>query len=518
MSLVQIACPSCGFSRQVPADKIPAGARSVTCPQCKTAFPLQQAAPPAAAVTAAQQPPPPQPPEPEPAPPVDGQPETPPRPPRPRRERPVPRKTLPEIGTLFSATWAVFQRRFAVLIGLYLLSMVAFITPPLLLAGAAFLAGGGSSVLLPALGGGLGGMLGIYFGFRCFGAFLFAVADDRLGFGEALEQGRRVIFPLIWVGLLTGFIISGGFLLFVIPGIIFIVWFFFAQFIVISEDVRGMGALLKSREYVRGEWFDVALRLLLVWAASLLLGMVPLAGPLLTIVFLPYLMIFHYRLYRDLQTLKGEIPYPCSGGDLIKWPAVALTGYIVIPGLLLLFVGGTVIGKVRQFSPAGITISSPATPAAGPTLSADGYRVIDFPAKDDGTAATSGVANPGEQTGSGTTPAATLEETPQNIHVFIYAVNYRGVVRANGVTLKEMEGKTDMQYNYNMGGERLKYGDNRLDVDYNEVEHPGSLLEIHIRISRQTPGKEREILGEWRLNDKGSGTKSFDFTIPKPAG
>jgi len=524
MNLIDISCPSCGFSRQMPADRIPAGVRSVTCPKCKTAFSFSKPEP----ATAAQQPestaparmqPPPQPPQPaavaephpEPPPAAEKPATTPVRPPRPQRVRPAPRRMLPDISTLFSESWAIYQRRFAVLIGLYLLTVIAFIIPPVILAGAAILAGAGKGGAAFVLAGALGVIVGIYFGLRCLGGFLYAVVDEQLAFSAALEKGKTVILPLLWVGFLTGFIISGGFLLCIIPGLIFMVWFFFAQFIVIKEDVRGMGALLKSKEYVRGEWFNVALRLLLVWAASMVIGMIPLAGPVLSIAFLPFVMIFHYLIYRDLRELKGDVPYSCATSDLLKWPALALVGYVLVPALIVTLIGGAVMDKLRQLPAAGITVTSAPATSTDSTANSQGLRVINFPDKEAAKslplATDSGRPNP---------QPAVREESPENIHIFIYAANYTGTVRANDTTIKEMEGKPDVQYSYNLGGTGLRYGENRIDLDYSELPaHQRSLLEVHIRVSRNTPGKEREVLGEWRMNEKGTGTKSYTFDIPK---
>lgn len=537
MNQIPVTCPSCGFSRQVPYDRVPAGTCTVTCPKCKTGFTFSKpAAPPQPSVpeqaveaseTASQPPQPPQPPTrpqedtPQTLPPPAGEePAAAPQPPpRPRRERPAPKKVLPDIGTLFSRSWTIFQQRFAILIGLYLLAMVAFIIPPALLVGAAVLAGMAKGGVLFVTLGALGALAGLYCGFSCFGAFLHAVADSQLPFRESLEKGRSIALPLLWVGLLTGFIISGGFLLFIIPGIIFTVWFFFAQFVLVNENLRGIGSLLKCREYVRGEWFNVALRLLLVWAGSVLLGIIPLVGPILSIAFLPYVMIFHYLLYRDLADLKGDIPYSCGTVDLLKWPGVALAGYIIVPAAVLLLVGGAALGKLKQLQAGGITISPPAASAPAGSTDNQGYRVIDFPRKGSPTepGAATGTDQQGMQPSSPPQSAPVAAgETPDNIHVFIYSANYTGTVRANGAPLKEIEGKPDVQYNYNLGGDGLKYGENRIDLDYAEVPaHQGSLLEVHIRISRNTPGKGREILGEWRLNEKGSGTRSYTFEIPK---
>jgi hypothetical protein len=348
----------------MPADKVPEGTRRVTCPQCGDVFSFTKPAsePPASADEAPALPPtaPPQPEITHQARPGDteGAASPLPAPPRPR-PKPAPRKKLLDIGDLFSESWQLFQRRFAVLIGLYLLTIVAFILPLGVTIGVAMLAGmargGGAFVAI----GAVGFLAGLYLGFRCMASFLHGVVDDQLGFGEALARGKGLVLPLVWIGFLSSFIIAGGFFLLVIPGIVFMVWFFFAQFILVDEDIHGMGALLKSREYVRGEWFNVGLRLLLVWAASLLIGMVPMAGPLLCLAFFPFVMIFHYLIYRDLREMKGDIPYSCGTVDILRWPAVALLGFVVVPLALVSFVGFSLFGKFSGFLPQGASVVGP---------------------------------------------------------------------------------------------------------------------------------------------------------------
>jgi len=73
-----------------------------------------------------------------------------------------------------------------------------------------------------------------------------------------------------------------------------------------------------------------------------------------------------------------------------------------------------------------------------------------------------------------------------------------------------------MQYSYNMDGKGLRYGQNHIEIDYAELPNPPStMLEVHLKVSRSDSGKGREILGEWRFNDKGTGKKIFTFDIPK---
>ena len=163
-------------------------------------------------------------------------------------------------------------------------------------------------------------------------AFTFAVTDESLGIRDALAKGWKKVYSFMWLVSILGFLVTGGFLLMFIPGIIFLVWFSFAQFILASEDDRGMNALLKSKEYVRDRWFEVFLRLFVIWLVSGALGMIPLAGPIVSIVFFPFMMIFIHLIYKDLKTLKGEfLTYPHSSGEKLKWIGAGSLGYIVFP-------------------------------------------------------------------------------------------------------------------------------------------------------------------------------------------
>jgi len=366
MGLLTITCPSCGFSRQLPEENVPEGPRRVTCPQCKEIFVYDKAAPPdtkgeaspAGCPEAAASGPsleqaaqseahsfssdesPQAAAEESPAPFSD----TPPNKPA----------ALTDIGELFRQSWELYQKRFAPLILLYLLTILAIVIPTLVAVGLGFfttlLAGGVAFFITVALGV----LVGIVGSLWCYGGFLSAVLDDTLRLEDALRRGKELILPLAWIFLLSGFLVTGGYLLLIIPGVIFTVWFSLAQFIMPGENVRGMAALLKSREYVRGHWLDVALRLFLVWIVSGLVGAIPLFGPILALLFFPYLMIFHCLIYRDLRALKPDLPSSHDTRNKFLWPGVALVGWIIVPALLVLLFGSLCSGKFRRESPVKV--------------------------------------------------------------------------------------------------------------------------------------------------------------------
>ncbi len=265
------------------------------------------------------------------------------KPPRPRRRRGV-SQNLSGIGDLFRKSWEIYRSRIGALLPVYLLSIVIFL--------AAFGVGLGTSVVvglfaqslrgpvivLGALAGFIAAMVAFFWALA---ALTFAVVDEGIGIREAFGKGWERIMAFAWLYVLSGFIITGGYLLLIIPGLIFLVWFGFGQFILAEEDQRGMQALLKSKEYVRGQWFGVFWRLLVVWLVSAGLGVIPFIGPLLSLLFVPFVMIYMYLLYNDLKASNREPVYSVSAGAKLKWVGAGALGYVAVPVLAVFLFGAS---------------------------------------------------------------------------------------------------------------------------------------------------------------------------------
>ena len=65
--------------------------------------------------------------------------------------------------------------------------------------------------------------------------------------------------PVLTVALLQILMLIGGFLLLVVPAFLFSVWFCFAQFNVIFDGKRGIGALQTSKDMVKDKFWRVFL-------------------------------------------------------------------------------------------------------------------------------------------------------------------------------------------------------------------------------------------------------------------
>lgn len=279
------------------------------------------------------------------------------RPHMPQRPQPPPSDTgfpltgkgLRSVGELFRDTWGLFKTRFLTLICLYLLSVLFIVIAVGMVAGSGFLLVSVLPISKNILIGGLiavGLVIGSIAMSWGMAAFTIATVDDDLGIREALGMGWERVWRFIWVYSLFGFIVGGGFLLFLIPGMIFLIWFLFSAFVVVAEEEKGMGALLKSKEYVKSNWFAVFLRAFVIWLVSVGLSVIPVLGPILSLLFIPFMMLFIRLVYDDLRGLKGKATLYPSMGTKFKWIGTGALGYAVFPVILFFMMGASLTGPL----------------------------------------------------------------------------------------------------------------------------------------------------------------------------
>jgi len=97
--------------------------------------------------------------------------------------------------------------------------------------------------------------------------FIRAVAAKYQGqevksIGEELKVAVPLILPALLVSILAGLAIFGGFVLLIIPGIIFIMWFAFSLYALLLDNKHGTEALKYSKQLVNGRWWGVFWRIL----------------------------------------------------------------------------------------------------------------------------------------------------------------------------------------------------------------------------------------------------------------
>jgi len=265
---------------------------------------------------------------------------------QPAISREVVNTTFHGVITLMGGAWNLYRRRFLTLIG------VAFIPAlVMILAGMVF----ETSVLSPiwAILFSLVVMpLVLIFGLWGQVSMLYAIKDSQKGIGiiESYRRGWRKILSYWWVGLLSSFVVLGGFMLLIIPGIIFSIWFILALFVLVSEDIKGMDALMKSKEYVKGRWWGTFRRLFTIGIIGFIIyaiigfsmgflgisGDSPISrivGPITSILLTPFFTAYIFLLYKNLKEIRGEFVFEPKGKG--KFIAAGIVGGLLIPFALL---------------------------------------------------------------------------------------------------------------------------------------------------------------------------------------
>ena len=268
---------------------------------------------------------------------------------------------------LLKNSWIFFKSRYKVLVSisliefavvLFLFLVISFVTP----GGTA----GQSSILglFTNIGGNIGiilllGVIYIFTQSWSRVAMFFAIKDseENIGVADSYRLGLSKLLSYWWLIVISFLVVTGGFMLFVIPGIILSVSFSVVMFVLIAEDLGGLTALLKSREYVKGYWVGVWFRF---FVANVILGLIFVApgflidslgnnlletvyGLLVRVLYTPFLLIFTYLVYRNLKSIKSDLIYTPTGknkGVLVGIGLVGLLGSILIAGSVLLLGSG----------------------------------------------------------------------------------------------------------------------------------------------------------------------------------
>ncbi len=134
----------------------------------------------------------------------------------------------------------------------------------------------------------------------------YAVNEDSAGVKQSLATAWKKIASFFWVSLLVSLAVFGGFILLIIPGIIFSVWFTFSVFVFICEGLKGSSALKRSKQLVQGHWWPVFGRIIVLSIIVLLISWIKFFGPIINMFFVaPFSIVFMYTLYKDLVGAKG---------------------------------------------------------------------------------------------------------------------------------------------------------------------------------------------------------------------
>lgn len=219
----------------------------------------------------------------------------------------------------------------------------------------------------------------------------------EVGIAEFYRRGINKIFSFWWIGLLVASMLLGGLLLLIIPGIIFFVWFGLAGFILIAEDIKGLDALLKSKEYVRGFWWQVCGRDAVIVLLTLLFGGFLLIfniifgkdwgriiyGFSVQLVMTPLALIYTFLIYSHLRAIKGEVVITASNKQKLGFKLIGAIGALVIPAMIVAAILLASLNSARekannvQLNIANVEQSTATSTGLGASASAIGNTITD---------------------------------------------------------------------------------------------------------------------------------------------
>ncbi|MFH1315185.1 MAG: hypothetical protein ABIH67_02190 [Candidatus Uhrbacteria bacterium] len=125
-------------------------------------------------------------------------------------------------------------------------------------------------------------------------------AKEQVDTNEINRQSWRLITPLLMVALLVTLVTFGGLLLLIVPGVLFAIWFCFAQISVILDNKKGIDALSFSRSLFSNRFLPLLRRVII--------------GPLL--LFIVYALImaivigFGFVFSGNIQTVLDQEVFP----------------------------------------------------------------------------------------------------------------------------------------------------------------------------------------------------------------
>ncbi len=235
--------------------------------------------------------------------------------------------SLPGIGDLLSRTWQIYKERIWVFLGIMILPLLAVLF--ILLAGLLVILL--TNLLRISLEGGFLlifnlllfifiFILAVIIRFWPQVALLYAIKEreQKIGIKRSLAKSWPKILSYFWISLLVGIITFLGFLLFIIPGIIFTIWFSLATYVLVAEGLTGTKALSRSKQLVSGNWWRVFWRFLVIITVGAIiflplifiekLANIPdIASTIFLFLFMLFSAIYGFLIYEDLKKLKEGV-------------------------------------------------------------------------------------------------------------------------------------------------------------------------------------------------------------------
>jgi hypothetical protein len=150
--------------------------------------------------------------------------------------------------------------------------------------------------------------------------YLVCNQDKKQGIKEIMKTSTEFVFAFILIFLYAGISVAIGGILFFIPGLIVFVWYSLAEFVLVNEKITWHAALMRSKYLVKGYWWHVFGREILLSLIGVPLFLLhdylqkifsSVSLYVINIIFTLFgglfTTIYFYLIYRDLVNVKSQV-------------------------------------------------------------------------------------------------------------------------------------------------------------------------------------------------------------------
>jgi hypothetical protein len=150
--------------------------------------------------------------------------------------------------------------------------------------------------------------------------------QPELNVDEVIAIAKPQVPGFFWVGFLSGLLTFTWALLFIIPGIIFGLYYSLSEYVFADTNKRGLEAIRISKAYIKGYWWKTVHSLLglaavmvLIYIATSVLSAIageyvgPFVSAVVNMISVPYSIIYVMLLYERFKQIKPEL-HPVSHG------------------------------------------------------------------------------------------------------------------------------------------------------------------------------------------------------------
>ncbi len=254
--------------------------------------------------------------------------------------------SVPTVKTLVQGAWSLYKKKIKSVVPFALIGGVAT-----WMLDTGFLPGQNSELLILTLAGVLAVMVGVYIMLlSSLSIFLVIITDSKeISVLNTYKIAQSKIISYLWITILASLITICGLFLFIIPGIVVGLWFSFIMYAFLIENDKGMSALLKSKEYVRGkELLIFGHTILLAFIGTIISGIAGIAvmwlpktieigaNNIISFLVAPFLAAYMFLLYTGLRTMTTDIQPQTQVTWRKVFTAMAIFGVIACTAISML--------------------------------------------------------------------------------------------------------------------------------------------------------------------------------------